>query len=102
MPPDVDLAVERGEVEGRVSSWMTALKTQRTQWVRDNFVVVPFQTGIKRHPDMPQLPLISDLATTPQGQRVLEFMNSDSSTSGGTWSRRLMSRPTASPCCARR
>jgi hypothetical protein len=47
--------------------------------VRDNFVVVPFQTGIKRHPDMPQLPLISDLATTPQGQRILEFMNSDSS-----------------------
>ena len=29
---DVDLAVERGEVDGRMSSW-TAVKSQRAQWL---------------------------------------------------------------------
>jgi tripartite-type tricarboxylate transporter receptor subunit TctC len=75
---DVDLAVEQGEVDGRVSSW-TALKTQRNYWLANGTVVVPFQTGLRRHSDMPQLPLISDLATSPEGHRVLEFMNSDAS-----------------------
>jgi tripartite-type tricarboxylate transporter receptor subunit TctC len=75
---DVDLAVEQGEVDARVSSW-TALKTQRNYWLSLGTVVVPFQTGLKRHAELPQLPLISDLATSADGGRILEFMNSDAS-----------------------
>jgi tripartite-type tricarboxylate transporter receptor subunit TctC len=75
---DVDLAIERGEADARVASW-TALKTTRSDWLRDGRIVVPFQTGIERHPDLPQLPLISDLATNDEGRKVLDFMNSDSS-----------------------
>ena len=56
---DVDLAIERGEAEARVASW-TALKTTRSDWLRDGRIVVPFQTGIERHPDLPQLPLIRE------------------------------------------
>ena len=75
---DVDLAIERGEADARVASW-TALKTTRGDWLREGKIVVPFQTGLKRHPDLPDLPLISDLATSDDGRKVLEFMNSDSS-----------------------
>jgi tripartite-type tricarboxylate transporter receptor subunit TctC len=75
---DVDLAIERGEADTRVASW-TALKTTRGEWLRDGSIVVPFQTGLKRHPDLPRLPLVSDLATNDEGRRILEFMNSDSS-----------------------
>ena len=75
---DVDLAIERGEADARVASW-TALKSTRGDWLRDGKIVVPFQTGIARHPDFPQLPLISELATSEEGRRILEFMNSDSS-----------------------
>jgi tripartite-type tricarboxylate transporter receptor subunit TctC len=75
---DVDLAVERDEVDARVSSW-TAVKTTHAAWLSEGKIVVPFQTGLKRHPDMPQLPLVSELATDDEGRRILEFMNSDSS-----------------------
>lgn len=75
--PEVDLAIERGEADARVSSW-TTLKTTRSEWLRDGKVVVPLQTGLERHPDLPQLPLIGDLATSEEGRRILEFMNSDS------------------------
>src|SRR3954471_12390682 len=75
---DVDLAVERNEVDARVSSW-TAVKTTRGAWLNEGRIVVPFQTGLKRHPEMPDLPLASDLAASDEGKRILEFMSSDSS-----------------------
>ena len=75
---DVDLAIERGEADARVASW-TALKTTRGEWLKDGRIAVPFQTGLKRHADLPDLPLISDLATSDDGRRILQFMNSDSS-----------------------
>lgn len=75
---DVDLAIERGEADARVASW-TALKTTRGEWLKDGSIVVPFQTGLQRHADLPQLPLIGDLATSDDGRRILQFMNSDAS-----------------------
>jgi tripartite-type tricarboxylate transporter receptor subunit TctC len=75
---DVDLAIERGEADARVASW-TALKSTRAEWLKDGRIVVPFQTGLKRHADLPDLPLISDLAQSDDGRRILEFMNSDAS-----------------------
>ena len=75
--PDVDLAVERGEVDGRMSSW-TLLKSQRAQWLKEHFVVIPFQAGLKSHPDLADVPLIASLATTEEGRRIFEFQNSDS------------------------
>ena len=75
---DVDLAIERGEADARVASW-TALKTTRGEWLKDGRIAVPFQTGLKRHADLPDLPLIGDLALSDDGRRILEFMNSDSS-----------------------
>jgi tripartite-type tricarboxylate transporter receptor subunit TctC len=74
--PDVDLAVERGEVDGRMSSW-SLLKTQRAHWLRDKFVAIPFQSGIKPHPELKGIPLVSELATSEEGRLVLEFQNSD-------------------------
>ena len=75
---DVDLAIERGEADARVASW-TALKTTRGEWLKDGRIAVPLQTGLKRHADLPDLPLVSDLASSDAGRRILEFMNSDSS-----------------------
>jgi tripartite-type tricarboxylate transporter receptor subunit TctC len=75
---DVDLAIERDEADARVASW-TSVKTTHGDWLKDGKIVVPFQTGIKRHPELPQLPLASDLAATDEGRRILDFMNSDSS-----------------------
>lgn len=74
--PDVDLAVERGEVDGRMASW-TLLKTQRAHWLADHTVVIPFQSGVKSHPELLQVPLITSMATSEEGRRILEFQNSD-------------------------
>ena len=74
--PDVDLAVERGEVDGRMSSW-TLLKTQRAHWLASGSVTIPFQAGLRSHPELAGVPLIASLALTEEGRRIFEFQNSD-------------------------
>ena len=74
--PDVDLAVERGEADSRTSSW-SLLLSQRAHWLQEKFVVIPFQSGIKSHPDLKGVPLVGELALTEEGRRILEFQNSD-------------------------
>jgi len=75
--PEVDLAVERGEAEGRVASW-TFLKTQKHEWLKSKFITTPFQTGLKRHPELPDIPLITELAQDEAGKQILNIMNADS------------------------
>ncbi len=74
--PDVDLAVERGEADSRTSSW-SLLVSQRAHWLKDKFVTIPFQSGIKSHPELKGVPLVSELATSEEGRRILDFQNSD-------------------------
>jgi tripartite-type tricarboxylate transporter receptor subunit TctC len=73
----VDLAIEGGEVDGRLSSWVT-LKYLKPTLLRDHKVVVVMQSGIKRNPDLPNIPLVREMASTEQGRRILEFIDSDS------------------------
>ncbi len=73
---EVDLAVDRGEVDSRTASW-TFLKAERQSWLKDGYIVTPFQTGVKRHPELPNIPMIAELANDDEGRRIIEFANSD-------------------------
>jgi hypothetical protein len=57
--------------------------SQRGYWLKDHFVTIPFQSGTKSHPDLKDVPLVSELASSEEGRRILEFMNSDA---GVGWS----------------
>lgn len=72
----VDLAMERGEVDALSASW-TSLKARKAQWLADKFAVVPFQLSMRRHPDLADLPQIRDLALTPEGRRIIGYVESD-------------------------
>jgi len=74
--PDVDLAAERGEVDGRVASW-SLLKGQRSHWLEAGLISIPFQTGPKRHPELPNVPLMTELATDVESRQILELVNAD-------------------------
>jgi tripartite-type tricarboxylate transporter receptor subunit TctC len=73
---EVDLAIEGGEVDGRISSWVT-LKYLKPALLADNKVAVVMQSGVKRNPDLPNVPLVDEVASTEQGKRILEFIDSD-------------------------
>jgi tripartite-type tricarboxylate transporter receptor subunit TctC len=68
------LAVERGEVEGYPSIFWTTLKATKPEWLRDNSIVMLTQLALEKHPDLPNVPLILDLAKTPEDRAALELM----------------------------
>jgi tripartite-type tricarboxylate transporter receptor subunit TctC len=78
----VDLALERGEVQGKVgSTWKSLNSGPTAAWVTDKLVTVLVQLGVKKAPNIPpDIPLGLDLARTPQDRQVLEVLCAPSAT----------------------
>ena len=75
---EIHLAIERGEVEGRCGFGWSALKAAKPDWIADNKLRVLMQMGMKKAPDLPDVPLIMDVVTDPKQRAALEFFLSSS------------------------
>ena len=68
------LAMERGEVQG-VANWsLTNIFNAHPDWLAQKKIRLLVQLGLKKHPDIPDVPLILDLARTPQERRIFEIL----------------------------
>jgi tripartite-type tricarboxylate transporter receptor subunit TctC len=71
---DIDLAMERGEVDGRCGwSWSSILST-RKQWLDNGSIRVVVQLALHRHVDLPDVPLIMDYAKTAEQTEMLRLI----------------------------
>jgi tripartite-type tricarboxylate transporter receptor subunit TctC len=70
-----NLAIERGEVEGRVGwSWST-LKASHTDWVESGKLKLLMQVGLQKNPDIPaEVPLVIDIAKTESDKQALKII----------------------------
>jgi hypothetical protein len=73
---DINIALERGEVDGHVDSW-ASLKSSHAGWLCDHAVNFLFQVGIKREADLPDVPLWSELGQTDERRQILEILSGD-------------------------
>ena len=73
----VSLAMERGELDGRGSNSWSSWKAVKSDWLRDNKIHILFQVGPSREPDLPDVPLLVELAKSDEDRRILEFISSD-------------------------
>lgn len=84
---DVILALERGEVQGRCNwSWSSIIST-KPDWVRDKKINIVLQFATEKHPDMPGVPLVTELAKTERQRQMLDLVLST----------QTMARPFAAP-----
>jgi hypothetical protein len=60
---DINLAMQRGEVDGRCGWSWSSIKATAADWVRDKKINITLQYAMKKHPELPNVPLISDLVT---------------------------------------
>ena len=75
---DIDLAMERGELDGRCAwSWSTISST-KMDWVRDKKIRLLVQTAVEKHPDLPDVPLLADFAKTEEQREILDIVVSPS------------------------
>ena len=84
---DVVLAMERGEVKGRCGwSWSSVMSTHRV-WLEEKKMTVLAQLALQKHPDLPDVPLIIDLAKTDEQKQILKLI----------FARQVMGRPYLAP-----
>jgi tripartite-type tricarboxylate transporter receptor subunit TctC len=68
------LALERGEVEGRGSNPWSDWKARKPDWVKERKIVPLMQMSLFKHPDLPDVPLMVDLAPNETARAVFELV----------------------------
>jgi tripartite-type tricarboxylate transporter receptor subunit TctC len=84
---DIVLAMERGEVEGRCGYSYSSLISQRPDLLEEKKVRLLMQISTSKHPAIPEVPLIMDLAESDFDRQVMTIV----------FSPQVMGRPFVAP-----
>ena len=84
---DAVLAMERGEVHGRCGWSWSSVKATHKSWIENKRVNVLIQLALEKHPDLPDVPLVTDLAKTDEQRQILKLI----------FARQVMGRPFLAP-----
>jgi tripartite-type tricarboxylate transporter receptor subunit TctC len=71
---DINLALQRGEVEARAFS-LSAIKAQRADWLRDKRITILAQVGAKRAHEIQDVPLVTELAKSEENRQVFKLIS---------------------------
>ena len=71
---DVSLAIERGEIQGRCGWSWSSIKNTHQQWVTDKRFNLLTQFGVAKHPELPNVPLITEFAKDDRQRQVLKLL----------------------------
>lgn len=72
---DIDLAMSRGEVMTRAGASYTGHVLEHPEWVREKKVIPLVQVGAVREPELPDIPLMHELAKTTEQRQLLELVS---------------------------
>ena len=84
---EVGLAMERGEVQGRCGWSWSSVKSTHPQWYDQKKINILVQLALSKHPELPNVPLIIDLAKTDEQRQILKLI----------FARQVMGRPFLAP-----
>jgi tripartite-type tricarboxylate transporter receptor subunit TctC len=84
---DVGLAMERGEVQGRCGWSWSSVKSTKQAWLDQKKIAVLAQLSLEKHPDLPDVPLITELAKNDEQRAILKLI----------FARQVMGRPYLAP-----
>jgi len=68
---EIDLAIERGEVHGRAGQSWDGWKLTKPDWIKEGKLKVLMQMGLARDKDLPDVPLMTELAKTEEQKMIL-------------------------------
>lgn len=71
---EANFAMERGEVDGRCAWSWSSVRSTRQHWLDDGDIEVLLQLGFRKHPDLPDVPLILDLARTEEERQIMRLV----------------------------
>jgi len=71
--PDLSLAIERGEVQGRLGWCWDCLKLDKPDWVKEKKIRVLLQFALKKDPELMDVPLVMDLAKSEADRQIMQL-----------------------------
>lgn len=72
---NIDLAMERGEIDGRCGVSWSSLLVRSADWFKEKKIHILLQFGLERHADLKDIPLMQELAKTPDDKAALELIS---------------------------
>jgi tripartite-type tricarboxylate transporter receptor subunit TctC len=89
---EVNIAMERGEVDGRGSNSWASWKSTKPEWLASKKIIMLVQIGLKRDPDLPDVPLLLELVSNDLDRKVMTFISAETAIS-----RALVTSPDVPP-----
>jgi tripartite-type tricarboxylate transporter receptor subunit TctC len=71
---DLNLAIDRNEVAGRLGWCWDCVKLEKPGWFSDNLVRPLAQLTFRKHPDLKDLPNLGDLAMNEEDLQIMRFV----------------------------
>jgi tripartite-type tricarboxylate transporter receptor subunit TctC len=71
---DLLLAMERGETQGRCGWTWSAAKVTKADWLREKKIDIVLQFAIAKHPELPNVPLVTELARNDKERQALDLI----------------------------
>ena len=71
---DVDIAMERGEVQGKIWTWGSLKSGSTAAWLAEKKIQILTQFGLQKASDLPDVPLALDSTKTPADRQVMELI----------------------------
>ena len=81
------VSIERGETQGRCAFSWASMKAVHRQWLDEKKINILVQLALEKHPDLPDVPLITDLASSDEQRAILKLI----------FARQVMGRPFLAP-----
>jgi tripartite-type tricarboxylate transporter receptor subunit TctC len=72
--PQINLAIERGEVQGMGGIGWASVKAQTPQWIAQRQIKVLAQYGLTRHPDLAAVPTMFELARSDADRQAMRML----------------------------
>ncbi len=84
---EIGLAMQRGEVEGRMGWSWSSVVSMNPEWIREGKIRNLVQFSTSKHADLPNVPLVTELAGNDADRALLELV----------FSRQVIGRPFIAP-----
>jgi len=70
----ITVAMERGEIQGMGSWHYSSIMTAKPSWLADGTINILVQLALQRHPKLPDVPTVLELARTDEERAVIELV----------------------------
>ncbi len=71
---EMSIAMERREIDGRCGWSWSGVKSSKPEWLSGKQINVLVQLGLQKSPDLPDVPLIIDQATSDEQRQILRLV----------------------------